>query len=367
MDTHIQLMNRSIRRLLWNAFSLARKHPACIPAFYRLARHQAKAEKLRSRNREEGIPVPAFMILSVTRKCNLSCRGCYSHATREREKMEGRGNELDGAKLLRVAKEGASLGVSFMLIAGGEPLVRAEEVFTLARENPRVVFPVFTNGTLIDESLARRFRAHRNMFPVLSIEGRSALTDLRRGKGVFESALARMRMLRKYGVFFGLSFTVMKNNAEELVSEDFISQLCAEGAGLFFYNEYTPIENGTESLCISNDERHAMLDELSRLRKKHAALFLAFPGDEDKFGGCLSAGRGFVHVAPDGRLEACPFAPFGDSNAADLDLATALKSPILGAIRANHGELAETSGGCALWNKRDWVESLVGEHVGKAF
>jgi len=30
------------------------------------------------------------------------------------------------------------------------------------------------------------------------------------------------------------------------------------------------------------------------------------PGDEVLFGGCLSAGRGFAHVAPNGDLTPCP-------------------------------------------------------------
>ena len=42
---------------------------------------------------------------------------------------------------------------------------------------------------------------------------------------------------------------------------------------------------------------------------KYRALFVNVPGDEKDFGGCLSAGRGFVHVSAEGDLEPCPFAP----------------------------------------------------------
>jgi hypothetical protein len=37
----------------------------------------------------------------------------------------------------------------------------------------------------------------------------------------------------------------------------------------------------------------------------------------------------------------------------------ALRSPLLAAIRDNHGRLTETRGGCALWAERDWVRSLL--------
>jgi MoaA/NifB/PqqE/SkfB family radical SAM enzyme len=102
-----------------------------------------------------------------------------------------------------------------------------------------------------------------------------------------------------------------------------------------------------------------MLSTIEQRRKEHKRLFIAFPGEEDLFGGCLSAGRGFVHVAPDGRLEACPFAPFGDTSSATQSLSEALKSPTLSVIRKHHDQLHETAGGCALWDKREWVEGLL--------
>ncbi len=355
---YLDLMNKSIASLVWDAAGIARKYPVYLLSFLRIALYQAEAKRRRASYTKKNIPVPAFMIISITRKCNLSCRGCYSHATLEREKKEGRGNELDAQNLSRVVREGADLGVSFMLIAGGEPLVRSSDIFSFARENPSVIFPVFTNGTLIDGEIISQFKKYKNIFPILSIEGRSALTDSRRGKGVYESASGKMQLLQKNGIFFGLSFTVMKQNLEEVISADFISSLSSDGAALFFYNEYTPVEEGTQELCISVEERKEMLYTLELYRKTIKKLFLAFPGDEDQFGGCLSAGRGFVHVAPDGRLEACPFAPFGDTSAV-MSLKEALKSPVLSAIREHHDELHETSLGCALWDKREWVEGLL--------
>lgn len=152
----------------------------------------------------------------------------------------------------------------------------------------------------------------------------------------------------------------MKQNLEEVISTEFIASLCKNGAGLFFYNEYTPVEKGTEEFCISAEERCRVLSTLEQYRESFKKLFLAFPGDEDKFGGCLSAGRGFVHVAPDGRLEACPFAPFGDTSVS-ISLKEALKSKTLSVIREHHDELNETLHGCALWDKREWVEGLLSE------
>lgn len=357
-DIYIERMDAAVGRLVRRAFFIAVGWPRSVPAFARLALVQAGAAKKRADNRSRGIPVPAFMIVSVTRRCNLKCAGCYSHATAERERAEGRPDEMDSVRLARVVSEGSALGVSFVLLAGGEPLVRVDDVCALARGNPRVVFAVFTNGTLLDDAAAKRFQHARNLLPILSVEGRRSFTDARRGSGVFDSALRRMKTLRSRGIFFGVSFTVMKSNLDELISLDFIRELHRAGAGIFFYNEYTPVESGTEGSCITNEQRSLLLETLESFRAKFPAIFLAFPGDEDKYGGCLSASRGFVHVAPDGRLEACPFAPFGDTTTRDQSLSEALKSPLLRLIREHHDELEETAGGCALWNRRDWAEHL---------
>ncbi len=72
-------------------------------------------------------------------------------------------------------------------------------------------------------------------------------------------------------------------------------------------------------------------------RKKYKGLFIAFPGDEKEFGGCLAAGCGFVHVNASGAIEACPFAPYSDMNLSQMSPKDALSSPLLDKIRGLHG------------------------------
>jgi len=47
-----------------------------------------------------------------------------------------------------------------------------------------------------------------------------------------------------------------------------------------------------------------------RFQQHYSALFVSLPGDEEKFGGCLAAGRGFIHINPEGKVEACLFFSF---------------------------------------------------------
>ena len=74
---------------------------------------------------------------------------------------------------------------------------------------------------------------------------------------------------------------------------------------------------GTEDLVLTHEQKKTLQAVLADFNRKFPALFIGFPGDEDTYGGCLAAGRGFVHVSPSGDLEPCPAAPFSDANLCD--------------------------------------------------
>jgi MoaA/NifB/PqqE/SkfB family radical SAM enzyme len=118
---------------------------------------------------------------------------------------------------------------------------------------------------------------------------------------------------------------------------------------------------GTENLVLTHEQKKTLQAVISVFSQKYAALFIGFPGDEETYGGCLAAGRGFVHVSPSGDLEPCPAAPISDANLAAVPLKEALQSRLLGRIRDEHTLLSETSGGCALRANRAWVQGLLYE------
>lgn len=106
-------------------------------------------------------------------------------------------------------------------------------------------------------------------------------------------------------------------------------------------------------------QRKSLNEYITRYSSEFPALFLAFPGDEEYFGGCLSAGRGFIHISPSGELEPCPAAPFSDVNITRTPLKEALRSEFLTRIRKQHAMFSEAEGGCALWKRRDIIQSLL--------
>jgi MoaA/NifB/PqqE/SkfB family radical SAM enzyme len=337
------------------ALRLAASDPLIALAGAKILVHQKRAAAIRRDLYRRGIVVPAVMMVSLTSRCNLTCKGCYMRAqNRDREP------EMTADQLAGLVDQASELGVSAMVFAGGEPLLRSKEIVGLAAQYPRILFSFFSNGLLIDETMARSIGTRKNLVPVISFEGFRAETDLRRGNGVFDRLLLTCSLLRGKHIFFGCSVTVTSRNITQVLDEAFISQMIGEGARVLVFVEYVPIEHGTEDLVLSDEHRKALSGALRSFARKFPALFIGFPGDEEEYDGCLAAGRGFVHVSSAGALEPCPAAPFSDKDLTTTPLKDALRSELLEKIRRNHDLLTETRGGCALWTNREFVGTLTG-------
>ena len=349
-----RLLDDSITAVVGQAMRIIASRPSLLAFAARTLLSQKRAASRRRELEKAGIQVPAVMIVSITSRCNLSCKGCYMKSRRLAHRPE-----MDGNQLRAVVGQAVELGVSFIVLAGGEPLVRAGEILSLAEGFPGIIFGVITNGLLIDRGMAERFASLRNVVPVISFEGFEGETDTRRGEGVYRRLMETCGLLDDAGVFFGCSLTVTRENYSLVTDDRFITQMIDTGSRVFAFVEYVPVQEGTGGLVLSGDQRAGLIGCLRDYPGKYPALFLGFPGDEKAFGGCLSSGRGFVHVSASGDLEPCPAAPFSDSDLTKVPLKEALQSRFLREIRMHHDMLTETKGGCALWTNRDWVTSVL--------
>jgi MoaA/NifB/PqqE/SkfB family radical SAM enzyme len=322
-----------------------------MSALAKIAFQRRQALRRQAAERRGGT-VPSVLIASVTRRCNLDCAGCY--AKRIRPAGEGRA-ELTDDRFMELFEEASRLGVGAILVAGGEPFLRPELLERIASMRG-IVAPVFTNGTLLDDEAAKLFGPNSSLVPVFSVEGDELFTSERRGSGVHEAVLSGIGRVRDKRGLFGLSVTVTSRNANLVLSPNFLCALAGLGAAGLFLVEYVPVAPGTEGLVLDDAQRSRL--NAPGLGRGLPYPIIRLPGDEEEYGGCLAAGRGFAHLSPEGELEACPFAPFSDTNAAEAGLEGALASPLLAAIRERHGELVETKGGCALRDKGGWVASL---------
>lgn len=351
-ENRVSVLNKALRVFFFDALKIALKNPAQVYSFFRTIIWLRKAAKLRSFWKDHEVLVPPIIIFSITNQCNLRCAGCYNqsfhHATN---------GELSEKELRNITAEAKELGVSFFVIAGGEPLLRPEFVEVM-KDHSEIIFLVFTNGLLINDKLVDTFKNHRNIVPLISLEGSEEDTDRRRGAGTFEILKKVMNAMKHNSIFFGASLTLTRHNFDTILETNYTQKLVDSGSKFFLYLEYTPTTRGTEDWVLTLEQREQVRNRLQVFRWEYSALFIAVPWDEDDVGGCLSAGRGFIHINAAGDLEPCPFAPFSDTNVRDYPLKEALQSELFRKIRQRPELSREEGGGCVLWKERELVQSL---------
>lgn len=354
-------MSATIRRIMSTAYLNILSNPREARFTLQMQRLFAKSEKKRRQiGRQEGIDVPPFLICSIATTCNLHCKGCYARANGIAADPGAPAREtLSAAQWKDIFSEAAAMGVNFALLAGGEPLTR-RDILEAAAGVKEIIYPVFTNGTLIGGRYMDFFREHLNMIPIISIEGTAMGTDERRGAGVFQRAVKSMDMLKRENLLFGTSITVTTENFRHVTSPEFVNSLREFGCKIVFYVEYVPTEAGTEHLAFGDEHVAEMERLLEDNRERYRdIIFLSFPGDEKELGGCLASGRGFFHIGPDGAAEPCPFSPFSDGKVTETGLRGALKSPLFQALRDAHALGWEHTGGCTLFEHRDEVQAIL--------
>lgn len=356
-------LNNSIRNIMSNAYKAVLSNPKEALFVLKMQRTLLKAEKRRKKVLEnEALHIPPFLISSIATDCNLTCKGCYARANDicgTKKENTATKEELTAEQWKHIFTEATQMGVSFNLLAGGEPLLR-KDIIKAAGEVKDMLFPIFTNGTVINEMYLDLFSKHLNLIPILSLEGCQESTDERRGKGVFNRVINSMESLKEKSLFYGTSITVTSENIDSVTSPSYVNLLKDLGCKIIFYVEYVPSDKQTTHLALDEKGIQKMELNLENLRQIFDnIIFLSFPGDEKAMGGCLAAGRGFMHISPEGKAEACPFSPYSDRNIAESGLKEALKSPFFKRLRDSGLVGGEHTGGCTLFEYEEQVKELL--------
>ena len=347
-----QYLSEGIEGLIRNILKMTIHNPKESAFFAKYAFASKKAKTRRHQFEEMGEHIPSFLIASITGNCNLNCADCYDRANHACMSYV----EMSCDVWSRIFNEAEEVGVSAILLAGGEPMIR-RDVMEEAARHPAILFPVFTNGTMLDDDMLRLFEKNRNLIPIISIEGDESLTDTRRGAGVYKTTMDAMHRLHNKKLLFGASITVTNNSLSTVTDHAFVDSLKEKGCKATIYVEYVPIEK--PELALDESDRKELAKKVSLLRDQKEMIIISFPGDEKESGGCLAAGRGFFHINAGGGVEPCPFSPYSDTNIRKVSLREALKSPLFTKLRDGGILLKEHTGGCTLFAESELVQSII--------
>ena len=158
------------------------------------------------------VPGPV-VIWNLVRRCNLTCKHCYSISADK--DFPG---ELSSAEVYVVMDDLKRFRVPVLILSGGEPLLRPD-IYDIAQRAKSLGFYVglSSNGTLIDASNIDRIAACGFDYVGVSLDGMAATHDrFRRKQGAFEASLRGLRLCRDAGIKVGVRFTMTEENQQDL-------------------------------------------------------------------------------------------------------------------------------------------------------
>lgn len=280
---------------------------------------------IRRRREEEHCNIPWVVLMDPTSACNMKCKGCWAAEYDHKSSLT-----LD--EMRRIVSESKELGTHFFMYTGGEPLIRKNDILTVARENPDCIFLSFTNGTLVDDKFCQDMKQCGNLALALSIEGSEETTDLRRGDGAYQKTLYAMKMLKKHKCLFGTSVCYTSQNYKAVTSNEFYDMMIENGARYAWYFHYMPVGSDADtSLLLTPEQREYVYREIRAKRnsKTGKPIFTVdFQNDAEFVGGCIAGGRNYFHINSEGDVEPCVFVHYSDSNIREKSILECLKAPL---------------------------------------
>ena len=277
-------------------------------------------ERQRPFREVHGFSPPSFITISPTKKCNLACKGCYAASSQKND------NTIDYEILQRILDEKLeNWGSHFTVVSGGEPLMyssQGRDLFHIFRNNQNNYFMMYTNATLINRETARKLAEAGNVTPAISVEGWEKETDARRGRGVFKKIQEAMDNLTAEGVPFGISATATRENAEVVMSDEFMDYYYNQKGAIYgWVFQYMPIGRSfTVDLMVTPEQRLWMLERQLDLIYNKNLFIIDFWNGGPMSVGCISAGRsgGYFYIDWNGNIAPCVFFPYHLANVYDL-------------------------------------------------
>lgn len=160
------------------------------------------------------IPKRLLLQWHVTERCNLRCRHCYqANETDSELSLDEEKNVVD-----QVVKIVSDWGVrGHINFTGGEPFIKKSfpDLIRKVFEHRKILgFAVLTNGSLIDDSLARELKRLRCRFVQVSLDGDPHVHDNDRGANNFQRTLESIKLLKRRRLRVLVSFTAHSGNID---------------------------------------------------------------------------------------------------------------------------------------------------------
>ncbi len=157
-------------------------------------------------------PAAPVVIWNLIRRCNLTCKHCYTTSTDINFP-----NELSTPEIYTVMDDLKAFKVPVLILSGGEPLLHPD-IFAISRRAKDMGFYVAlsTNGTKISADNIDEIAGINYQYIGVSLDGIKDTHDqFRRVQGSFDQALHGIHLCLEKGIKVGLRFTLTQDNAHD--------------------------------------------------------------------------------------------------------------------------------------------------------
>ena len=251
--------------------------------------------------------VPLSGSIDLTHHCNLRCVHCYLAC---KSGSNDNKRELNTEEWCALIDQMVQAGTLYLLITGGEPLLREDfsQIYRHAK-NSGLLVTVFTNATLVTDSIINLFQELPPLAVEISLYGASAPTyDKITGvKGAHGLCVKNIHRLKEHGINVRLKTILMTLNRHEFYDIEEI----AENLGVKFRFDAAifPRFNGdTTPLKLRVPPEEVVEKETSDLKKLHQwREFYDRMKKDIKTDYLYPCGSGLTnfHITPDGFLKPC--------------------------------------------------------------
>lgn len=196
-------------------------------------------------------PPGPVVIWNLIRRCNLTCKHCYSISA-----DTNFAGELSFAEVSTVMDDLKAFRVPVLILSGGEPLLRPD-IFDIAKRAKAQGFYVAlsSNGTLIDERNIAQIAECDFNYVGVSLDGLGATHDkFRRLDGAFDASLRGIRLCRDLGLKIGVRYTMTQDNAHDLPG--LLKLVEEEGIDRFYFSHLNYAGRGNKNR--KDDAQHQL-------------------------------------------------------------------------------------------------------------
>jgi MoaA/NifB/PqqE/SkfB family radical SAM enzyme len=253
-----------------------------------------------------GASGPSHAQIGVTNACPQRCEYCYNKYKT--------GLPMDSATILRTIDDLKRIGVCWLGLTGGEPLLNKNLVEIVAQAADGCAVKLFTTGCTLTHQRAADLKRAGLTYVSVSLDSPDAAEHdrIRRYPGAYRTALEAIDIFQNVG---GVHVSVSAVLSKEMLRKDRVEELLVFLAGLgideAWLSECKPAVQGlwNPDEVITEEQRQMLLQVQDRYNKAGGMTvnYLGHFEGREHFG--CNAGNKMVYIDAFGNVSPCVFTP----------------------------------------------------------